>query len=250
MVLKPGSFNSVLWHTFDSYKRNFPLLLLFSVPFLVVFPLALLLPSFSSLGGIFLRFGSISRDVALLDVFVIAVAFCISLLLFSFGLVAINMIIKTERTLKTLPFYELQKVELYTFRLFLVFFVAFLLSLGVNVFLYEYGLHASLGALISLLFALLVVFAPQVIVVDDQKPRHVPAMSWRTILNKFPLFFTYVVIGFVLVAFLGLVVTSFSSSLGHPETPHLVAAVVNALIILPFLEVLKTQVYLAKYSLL
>ncbi|MBI4406343.1 hypothetical protein HY571_00325 [Candidatus Micrarchaeota archaeon] len=250
MVLKPGSLSSVLWHTFDSYSRNFSLLLLFSVPFLVVFPLALLLPSFSSLGGIFLRFGSISRDVALLDVFIIAIAFCLSLLLFSFGLVAINMIIKTERTLKTLPIYEFQKVELYTFRLFLVFFVAFLLSLGANVFLYEFGLHSTVGAFISLLFALLVVFAPQVVVVDDQKPRHVPAMSLKIIRNKFSLFLSYLVIGLVLVLLLGFVLTSFSSSLGHPETPHLIAAVVNALFLVPFLEVLKTQVYLSKYSLL
>src|SRR3989344_3474050 len=121
MVLKPGSFESVLWHTIDAYTRNFSQLLLFSVPFLVVLPLSLMLPNFAALGGIFLRFGSISRDIALLELLLVVVAFCVSLLLFSFGLVAINMIVKTERTLKTIGFYEFEKIEMYTFKLFAVF---------------------------------------------------------------------------------------------------------------------------------
>ncbi len=250
MILKPDSLTGVLWHTLDSYKRNFALLSLLSLPFLVVFPLALFLPNFVSLGGVFLRFGSISRDVAPLGILLISIAFCVSLLLFSFSLVAINMIIKTERTLKTISFYEFERVERYTLKLFAVFFLVFLLSLAANILLYEYGLHSTFGALFSFFASLLVVFAPQAIVIDNQQAKHVPAISLSLALKKLPLFLVYTAAAVVLLLVIGYLSVSLISLFGSSETAKLVGVVINALIVLPFLEVLKTQVYLSKYSLL
>ncbi len=249
-IVKPDSFSGVLWHTLDSYSRNFKFLLLFAIPFLIVLPLALLLPNFASFGGIFLRFGSISRDLGLLDLLVIAVAFCISLLLFSFGLVAINMVVKTERTLKTITFYEFEKIEMYTFKLFAVFFVAFLVSLAANIFLYEKGLHSTLGALISLIASLLVVFAPQAIVMDNQSPKYVPKMSLSVIFKKLPLFIGYLLVAILLIGIVSQLFISLAPSIGTPATAQLLAVAINALLIVPFLEVLKAQIYLSKYTLL
>ena len=249
-IIRPDTLTGVLWHTIDSYLRNLKFLLLFSVSFLIVMPLALLLPNFASMGGIFFRFGSISRDIGILDLALIAVVFCISLLLFSFGLVAVNMIVKTERTMKTVTFYEFEKIEQYTFKLFSVFFIVFLTSLAINMVLYEYGLHATLGALVSLIASLLVVFAPQAIVIDNQKARHVPQMSLSVIFKKLPLFLMYSVIAIVLIALVTEVFILLAPAIGHPVSAELLAVAVNGLLVLPFLEVLKAQVYLSKYTLL
>ncbi|MFH1247482.1 MAG: hypothetical protein V1644_03820 [Candidatus Micrarchaeota archaeon] len=249
-IVRPDSIAGVLWHTFDSYSRNFKFLLLFAIPFLIVFPLALLLPNFASFGGIFLRFGSISRDLGLFDLLLIAVAFCISLLLFSFGLVAINMLVKTERTLKTVSFYEFEKIEMYTFKLFAVFFFAFIISLAANIFLYEQGLHSTLGALVSLIASLLVVFAPQAIVMDNQSAKHVPKISLSIIFKKIPLFLTYLVIAVFLIGLVSQIFISLAPSIGNPGNAQLLAVAFNALLIVPFLEVLKAQIYLSKYTLL
>ncbi len=249
-MFKPRTFYEVVWHTFDSYFRNFNLLVLFSVPFLIVFPLALLLPNFAGLGGIFLRFGSISRDIGLLNLALIAVAFCISLLLFSFCLVAINMVIKTERTLKTLPIYEFQKVENYTLKLFTVFFIAFVISLAANLYLYEFGLHTTLGALISLVASIIVVFAPQAIVIDDQAVKYVPKMSLSVLFKRFPYFLSYLLIAVFLIGIIGQIFISLAPYIGSAEYAQLFAVAINALFIVPFLEVLKAQIYLSKYTLL
>lgn len=250
MILRPDSLATVLWHSFDTYSRNIKFLLLFSVPFLIVLPLALLLPNFAALGGIFLRFGSISRDISLPYLLLISAAFCISLLLFCFALVAINMIIKTERTLKTISFYEFEKIELYTFKLFAVLFVAFVLSLAANLLLYEYGLHSTLGTLVSLVISALVVFAPQAIVIDNQQAKHAVGMSLSILLRKFPLFLSYLAIAALLVLIVGQLFISLTPFIGTPEASQLLAVAVNALFIVPFLEVYKAQVYLAKYTLL
>ncbi len=249
-IIRPDSFSGVLWHTLDSYTRNFKFLLLFAIPFLIVLPLALLLPNFASFGGIFLRFGSISRDLGLLDLLFIAVAFCVSLLLFSFGLVAINMVVKTERTLKTVSFYEFEKIEMYTFKLFAVFFFAFIISLAANIFLYEKGLHSTLGALVSLIASLLVVFAPQAIVMDNQSAKYVPKNSISVIFKKLPLFIGYLVVAIVLIGIVSQVFISLAPSIGSTATAQLLAVAINALLIVPFLEVLKAQIYLSKYTLL
>lgn len=249
MIVKPDSFSGVLWHTFDSYLRNFKFLLLFSVPFLIVLPLSMLLPNFVSMGGIFLRFGSISRDLGLFDLGVIAVAFCISLLLFSFGLVAINFVVKTERTLKTISFYEFEKIELYTLKLFTVFFAAFIISLAASIALYEYGLHSTLGAIVSLVAALLVIFAPQAVVMDNQNAVHIPKISLSIMTRKFPLFLSYIVIALVLMLVVTQLCLWLAPSLGAINA-QLLAVAINAVLIVPFLEVLKSQIYLSKYTLL
>lgn len=249
-IIRPDSLAGVFWHTFDSYFRNLKFLLLFSVSFLVVMPLALFLPNFPSLGGIFLRFGSISRDIGVPELALISIAFCVSLLVFSFGLVAINMVVKTERTMKTVSFYEFEKIEHYTLNLFLVFFVVFLASLAANLVLYEYGLHATLGAVVSLLASLVVVFAPQAIVIDNQQAKHVPKMSLSVIVKKFPLFLSYLVAAVVLILIVGQLFIFLTPFIGTPEAAQLLAVAVNGFFVLPFLEVLKTQVYLSKYTLL
>ena len=249
-IIRPDTFTGVLWHAFDSYFRNLKFLLLFSVPFLLVMPLALFLPNFAALGGIFFRLGSISRDVGLFDLLLIAGAFCVSLLIFSFGLVAINMVVKTERTLKTITFYEFEKIEHYTFNLFSVFFATFLITLIANLALYEYGLHSTLGALISLIASLVVVFAPQAIVIDNQNARHVPQMSLKILLRKFPLFLSYLAIAVALIAIVTQIFISLTPAIGNPITAELLAVAVNGFFILPFLEVYKTQIYLSKYTLL
>ncbi len=248
-IIRPDTMFGVLWHTIDAYVRNFQLLLTVSLPFLIVFPLALFLPNFTALGGIFLRFGSISRDVSLFDVSIIAIAFAISLLLFSFALVAINMVIKTERTLNKIRIYDFEKIEQYTLKLFSLFFVVFVLSLAANMLLYEYGLHTKLGALVSFVLSLAVVFAPQAIVIDGQHARHAPKMSFSIISRKFPLFLSYVIIAVLLLLVNAAIFLSIAPAIGVVAA-QLLTVVVNALLVIPFLEVLKTQVYLSKYTLM
>lgn len=244
------SFLDVLKLSIEAYKHNFETLLVFSIPFVVIFPLALFLPNFAALGGIFLRYASLANDVAPLELLLIAIAFCASLLLFSFGLVIINMAVKTQRTLKEVSFYEVEKIENYTFQLFTVFFIASLLTIIVNIALYDYGFSTTIGALFGFLASLLVLFAPQAIVIDGLSYSHVLKASFAVFKGKLLHVVGFTVVALALLSINSLVFISIGNALGEFQAAALLSVVVNALLIVPFLEVLKTQIYLSKYTLL
>lgn len=244
----------LLAHAFQSYATHAKLLAFFSIPFLLAFPLSFLLPNFVALSGTFLRFGSIGRDVSLIDGALILIAFMISLALFSFSLVAINMVVRANRTLSKIGAYELEKIERKTLRLFLVYLFIFVLSLLLNLVLYDVNtggvrLQPILGPLVTLLLSLGVLYVPQAVVVDDARTWSAVTLSINH-MRRQPgqtLFFL-LVSGFLLLLITG-VFLNVGPWIGAVNA-RLLSLAVNGLILVPFLEVLKTQVYLAKYTLI
>jgi hypothetical protein len=226
------------------------LISIFAIPLIITLPLALALPNFMSLGGIFLRFGSVGHDLSSFDLFITAIAFVISLFVISFALVAINMLIKSQRSMVKPSHYDIEKVWQHTWNLFLVFFVVFLLVLGFNVFLYDYGLSQSVGLIISLVLSLIVIFAPQAIVIDDLDARYIFTMSASVVVRKFWYFVGFLIIAALLMMLNTALFLSIFPALSDVLTAHYLAVIVNALLIVPFLEVFKVQIYLSKYSIL
>lgn len=245
------SFAAILSHAVEAYKRNVRLISFFSVPFLVAFPLSLLLPNFISLSGTFLRFGSIQKDLSALEAAGIIAVFLVSLALISFAIVAINLVIKSQRTLIKLRAEDVARIEGCTIKMFFLLLLVFAVTLAVNMLLYEYGLHATLGAGVAFAAALAVLFAPQAIVVDDLGVRRAVEMSLRISVARLPY-----LVGFIAVAAaLILTCTQFFVFLqpAFGELGYLtryLSVALNGLVVLPFLEVLKTQIYLSKYTIL
>jgi hypothetical protein len=241
------SFSEVLNHTFSAYKKNFKLIMFFSFPFAIVYLLSALLPNFISLSGIFLRYGSIQSDLAFWDAVVIVAPFLISLAFFSFALVAINLVIKSQRTLKKLTFYENEKIESNTIKMFTVFLGVFVILLLLNLFLYDYQLTSSFGLLFSFLLSTAIVFVPQALVIDDLGMMPSIYMSIGVIFRRFTYFIYFLVIASFLIILNTMLFLELGSALPYARY---FAVLVNALVILPFLEVLKTQIYLSKYTVL
>ncbi len=243
-------FFRILAQSADSYLENAGLILKYiSIPFIVALPLSMFLPNFASLGGIFLRLGSVRSDLTVLDTLFIVASFVVSLLAFSAIIVAANMVIKSERTMMKITRYEVERLEEHTFRLFYVFLAVFLVSLFVNVLLYDYGLHDTLGALFAFVAATAILFAPQAIVIDNMGARHAVEHSVSLFVRRFPF-----VVSFFIFASLLIILNAFVF-LQLQATPlggfaAVLAVAVNALFILPFLEVLKAQIYLSKYTIL
>jgi len=211
-----------------------------------MFPLSLLLPNFISLGGIFLRYGSIGTDLSSLEAGFVVGVFLISLALFSFALVGINLIIKSQRTLIRLTHYEKEKIEVHTLQLFTLFLSVFVLSFIANLFLYDTGLASSFGLLFSLLLSLAILFAPQAMVIEESGL----SASIRRSLSLSFLKFPYLIAFLAIACFLVLFVSFFFLLFADFRIARFLAVIVNALLVLPFLEVLKTQIYLSKYTLL
>jgi hypothetical protein len=241
------SFVRLVGHAWEAYTRNFKLLAFFSIPFLIAFPLALLLPNFTALSAIFLRFGSISKDLSAGEALLVVGVFVVSMLLFSFALAAINLVVRSQRALTRLTHRDLESIESHTLTLFLLVLVAFAITLMANLLLYDYQLHTTWGALAAFLAALAVVFAPQAVVIDDVGLRHAVELSWRAVVHKLPYFIGFLVLASVLFLLVTGVFLALEGSLPYAR---LLALVVNSVFVIPFLEVLKTQIYLSKYTLL
>jgi len=245
------SFEKVVSHAIEAYKTNVKLISFFSIPLIVAFPLLLLLPNYASLGGIFLRFNSIGTDVSSWGVAYMLVVLLISLILFSFAIVAINSVIKAQRAMLSLKHADVERMEDATFRLFGLLLLVFLALFAFNLLLFEMNvgerLRLVLNGLFSLAASMLVLFAPQAIVIDNAKIEHAISLSVSVLVKKPALVVAFLTLGALLVLVNSFVFTSLQGVWGM--FPY-VAIVVNSLLIVPFLEVVKTQIYLTKYSLL
>jgi hypothetical protein len=235
----------------DSYTKNFRLISFFSIPFLVAFPVALMLPNFAAMGAIFLRIGSIQGGgLSPTDIGLIVAAALLSMLLFSFALVAINMVIRSQRVIQKIAFYEFQKIEHYTYHLFELTLIGFLLVFGVNVVLYQYGLHATLGALFAALVSIALMFVAQAIVIDGLTGLGALKLSFSLIGRKLPHVVLFLVLSALLIAANDAAFIQLGTDPALFLFARFTAVVINAMVILPFLEVLKVQIYLSKYTLL
>ena len=239
----------ILQYTWAAYTRNVKLISFFSIPFLLALLIPLLspMPTFLSAGGSFLRFGSIpTEDLTQGNMAIIAVFSLASLFLVSFALVAINIVIKSQRTLTQIRSEVLQGIEKYTFSVFWLLLTFELLYLIVNMFLFEFGLHRVLGSLLTFLLSLPIFFAPAAIVIDDLGPSAAVRMSLNVMKMRFAYFLLWMVIG---AAALVVLDGALLAILSHTLAEYAVL-VVNSVVLLPFLVVMQTQIYLSKYTII
>ncbi len=236
--------------TFEAYGKNIKTISFFSIPFLISFPVALFISNYASLGSIFLRLDSIKWDMTPLDMGIIIILPIISMLLFSFALVVINMIITSQRSMNKIAFYEMEKVEQRTYHLFEIFLAAFAITFIAEVLLYQYGLHPTIGALVAALVALAILFVPQSIVIDGFSGWTAVKKSISTVTHRFSYVLLFLVLSAVLILVNDLIFLNISQDPAIFAYGRYAAIVINALVILPFLEVFKVQVYLSKYTIL
>ena len=241
------SFTKVLNHAVEAYSKNFGLISKFAILLVVSLPLALILPNFVALSGIFVRLASVKLDLSILDSILIMAAIVIALFVFSFAIAAINVIVKSQRTLNRLHSRDMELIRESTLGIFFIYLTSFAAIVAFNLLAFEYGVAPWIGMLFSLIVSLLVLFAPQAGVIEDLGLSHAIGRSVSLIQHKFLYFIGFLAVAAVLI----LVNTWIFLALGNTLWfARFIALAVQTMAILPFLEVLKTQIYLSKYSLL
>lgn len=246
------NFQTVFSHAVRAYGHNIKLISLFSVPFLVAFPLALLLPNYTAFSGIFLRPDTIGSQATLVELALMLAVVLVSILLYSFSLASVNAVVRAQRTMVTLRNLDFQRVEETTFRIFGVLLLVFFLIFAFSLLMVQFGLFngqasMALRALFGLIVAMAAIFAPQAIVIDHASVENAIVLSVKMISNK-----TAYTVGFLAAACVLVALnTQVFIWLGqYAGLAPLLGLAVNALVISPFLEVLKVQIYLSKYTLL
>jgi len=238
---------NILAHSFESYVKNIKLISLFAIPALVAFLIPLLVntPVFSALGGTFLRTGSIP-DTTAAQLGIVIIALLVSIYLVSFAIVNINIVIKSQRTSTNIHKEVLKGITSYTFNVFLLFLLGTIALLIIQLLTLEVGAQEWLSPLLSLIVWLPLFYAPAGLVIDELRPFRAAQRSFSMIFSKLPYFLLWLVISFVLLAVLDLV---FMAARPH-KVGSLVVLLVNSLVLMPFLIVLQTQIYLSKYTIL
>ncbi len=125
---------NVVRYAIDMYVKNIRMLLLFSLAFIVAFliPVFASFPTFTDLGGIFVRSASTIQNLNPLTTLIIVVAVFLSSLFLSFAMVAINVVVKHSRTLSGIRKEVIKGLEEYTGLVFavLIFYTTILVLVG------------------------------------------------------------------------------------------------------------------------
>ncbi len=238
---------NILQYSLKTYLSHIRLISLFSISLLFAFliPLFVRIPTFVSIGAIFLRTGSIP-ELTQVESAVMVLSFLISLFLISFAIVNINLVIRSERTQTHIGKEVISGLSKYTLNVFWLYLSAELLLLIIQLLTFEWGAQQILSPILSFLAILPFFYAPAGLVIDDLRPFRAVQKSFSMVLSKLPYFLLWLAIAFFLLAIPEFL---FFAILPHEIVPWLLLAL-NSIIIMPFLIVLQTQIYISKYSIL
>lgn len=239
----------VLRYTVDAYFKNIKMVSFFSLLFLLAFLIPLLspTPTYLAMGATYLRTGSMYIDLTMFDVGVIVFSFILSLFLISFTIVAINLLIKSQRTLTSIRKEVLEGVEKYTVNVFWLYLTAWILCFIVNLVAYDYGVNEFVTPLFALIISLPLFYAPTAMVIDEQRPITAMKTSLFMIRRRFKYFIMWLIFGIALLSLTDAIFILLEDVI--PFSQFLVL-VINSMIVLPFLIMLQVQIYLTKYTIL
>lgn len=238
----------ILEYTWQTYFANIYLILLSSIAFIIAFliPIFASFPTYNDLGGVLLRSASIYLNLNPFNTAIIVISILFSLLFLSFAMVAINIVVKHSRTQTKIRSEVIRGLERYTSRVFAILLVATLIIILVNVLTFNTGYSAIITAVVGLVIAPFIFYAPASIVIDDSKITRSIYASLKFFAKRPDYFIVWLVIGLVLITafdFLFIVVAGTVLS-------RYAMLIFSSLFILPFLVLLQGEFYISRFKLL
>ncbi|MEW6722224.1 MAG: hypothetical protein AB1324_03105 [Candidatus Micrarchaeota archaeon] len=228
------------------YLKRLALIVIFSIPFLasVLILWAVAAPTYGALGGIFLRINSLP-ELSLIDIAIIAAGYLIAMFVIADTIVNINIIVRSKRTLTSIRHEVLKAMGSYAMRIFYIYTLALLVMLVAQLILYDNPLQPWIYPLVSLALYSLLFFVPPAVVIDNSDtPTAIRRSAAMCLKNP------HMILIWAAGALLALSLVKALSDIvfATPFSGYFVL-LVNSLIVLPFLTVLQTQMYMEKYPL-
>lgn len=244
---------NVVRYAIDMYVKNIRMLLLFSLAFIVAFliPIFASFPTFTDLGGIFIRSASTLQNLNPLTTIIIVVAVFLSTLFLSFAMVSINVLVKHSRTFSGISREVLKGLENYTGLVFATLIIYTVIVALVGLFTQPTGHSALITSIVGLVLAPFFFYAPASIVIDDSKILRAMKKSAVFFIKRFDYFLLWLVIGIALLSLVDELFTLIGGqgALGV-EFSGMALLVFNSLFIIPFLVVLQSEFYMKRFPLL
>lgn len=236
----------VFFKTNRVYLTTLNLVLSFSVFIFLSLALLPFLSSYVSVGGGFIRFSSLYLDLTIPQAVLIVVVALFSLLFLSLFVSALISIVKVKETLDHVRFSKI--VDMFKKYVLRVFF--FLLFLSVTSILigtiFEFILMPRLITQLVLFGIWLpLIFAPQVIILEDFKLGGALKDSIKFIINSPMSLIAYVILGTVLL----LLFTLIEISLGYYFVweHRIVSVFFVSIFVVPYLQMFATELYILRY---
>lgn len=242
---KQSDFMRVISHALEFYSGRTSLIFLFSIPFFFAFLIPLLLPSptYLALGGVFVRGGSIP-SMSLFDWALTSLSYLVAIFIIADSMVNISLIIKAKRTLTNIPYEIANAMGKYATKVFLALIIFTLLLSAIFLLLYENPFQGILYPVLSFAVSMLFFFSVPAIVIDERDTMNSLRASFRVVASK-PLFVVlWLAIAFALILLSGIV-----AYLLPKFATQYAMMLFNSIVILPFLLVLSSQMYMEKYPL-
>lgn len=238
---------SIFEYTWKAYTENFLLIITMALPGFVALLVPALVgtPAYRSLGGAFIRTGSIP-DINGPHVAVILVGLLASLFLMSFAIVNINLVIRRERTFTHIGKEVMQHLTTTTLSVFWIALVLVMLLFIVQLLSFEWGVQKWLSPLLSFVIGMALLLVPTAMVMDETRPWRAFEKSIDCVVRKWPLILLWLVLGLVCISIVdGIALLVLPNPFGSYFT-----LLFNSIIILPYLIVMLGQIYISKYTIL
>ncbi len=238
----------ILEDSFETYKENRNFILIFSIPFIIAFAIPLLapLPTFVSLGGIFLRTASIFTNLNFFGLAVIMVSFFFSLLFISFAFVAISLVVKAKRTRMKVGQRAMKGIEKYMGRVFLAFILYALILSAANIAGYYLGIETALTDIVGFILFIPFFYAPSAMVIDDQGLRRSMSNSAKLVAKE-PQYF---LLWFVLISIVVSLVSFALIGIAGTYWSRYFILLVNSLLVLPYFVIFQAEAYMKRFPIL
>jgi hypothetical protein len=230
----------------DFYLNRLNLIIVFSIPFILAFLIPVLVPAptYTALGGVFLRTGSLP-ELSILDIIITAVAYVLAVFIISDTIVNINIIIRSKRTLTSIKHEVFSAMGTYAMRIFYIYTMALLLFFIAQLLTYENPLQPWIYPLFTVVISGLLFFVPPAVVIDNSDTPTAIRRSVAMALRNPHMVLLWILISLLSLSALKLIADLVFSS---PFSGYFVL-LINSLLLLPFLTVLQTQMYMERYPL-
>lgn len=234
--------------SFTVYSSIFKLTLGFSILILASLTLLPLVSSYFNVGSAFLRFSSILYDMTTFQAAVFVVVGFISVLFLSIFLSAIITTIKLRETMDHFRFEKVWRAfPDYVSRMLLMLLLLCIVSIALGVFLEAFETPRAVIQLVLVCVWLPFIFAPQILILEDLSVGEALGDSLNFVKRAPKQLATYLATGVLLL--LALAALEFSLSFFFTWEHKLLSIIIVSIGILPFLQVLATELYIMRYPL-
>ncbi|VVC02581.1 Uncharacterised protein [Candidatus Bilamarchaeum dharawalense] len=233
-------------YAWEFYLKRLGIIVTFSVPFILAFLIPTLVPAptYLALGGVFLRTGSLP-DLTMMDMVITALAYAMSVFIIADTIVNINIVVRSKRTLTTIKHEVIHAVGTYATRIFYIYTMALLLMFIFQLLTYDHPIQTWFYPFLSFVLSFLLFFVPPAVVIDNSDTPTAIKRSITMAIKNPHFVLVWAITSLVLVSIVKLVADLLFAS---PFSSYFVL-LINCLLILPFLTILQTQIYMEKYPL-